>query len=138
MQINSGTLHKSNGLLRYNDTKNAGPRLVLEVDPGIVAFYRSLIPKYIIINPQKYTPHISVVRHEYSINMEYWGKYENEQIEFEYSNYVHNGTVYWWLNAFSARLEEIRVELGLYIHDKFTQPPEGYLKTFHITLGNTK
>ena len=138
MQIDFGTLHKSKGLLRYSNAGDVGLKLILDVDPEIARFYRSLIPKYIITNPQKYTPHISVVRHEHSINMEYWGKYENEQIEFEYSNHIHNGTVYWWLNAFSTRLEEIRVELGLYVHDKYTQPPEGYLKTFHITLGNTK
>lgn len=128
-------LHKSKGTLRYS---HIGLKLILEVDPNIVCFYRSLIPKHITINPQKYAPHISVVRHENKLNMEYWRKYEGEQVEFEYSNYIHSGTVYWWLNAFSTRLEEIRVELGLYIHDKYTQPPDGYLKCFHITLGNNK
>jgi hypothetical protein len=130
-------MHKSKGKLHY-DYGNAGLKLIVDVDPGITSFYRSLIPKYITLNPQRHNPHISVVRHEHSINMEYWGKYEGEQVEFEYSNYIHNGTVYWWLNAFSARLEAIRVELGLYVHDKYTKPPDGYLKCFHITLANSK
>jgi len=131
-------LHKSKGTLRYSHTGDAGFKLVLEVDPGIASFCRSMMPKYITLNPQRYAPHISVVRHEHSVNMEYWGKYEGQQVEFEYTNYVHNGRVYWWINAFSTRLEEIRAELGLTVHDKYTQPPDGYTKCFHITLGNTK
>jgi len=131
-------LHKSDGTLRYSHAGDAGFKLVLEVDPGIASFCRAMMPKYITLNPQRYAPHISVVRHEHSVNMEHWGKYEGQQVEFEYTNYVHNGRVYWWINAFSTRLEEIRVELGLYVHDKYTQPPDGYLKCFHITLANCK
>lgn len=131
-------LHKSKGTLLYSHASDTGFKLILDVEHSIAYFYRSLIPKYIILNPQKYAPHISVVRHEDSINMEFWGKYQGEQVEFEYSSHIHNGTVYWWLNAFSTRLEEIRVELGLYVHDKYTQPPDGYLKCFHITLANCK
>jgi len=131
-------LHKSKGTLRYSHAGDAGFKLVLEVDPGIASFCRAMIPKHITLNPQRYAPHISVVRHEHNVNMEHWGKYEGQEVEFEYTNYIHNGSVYWWINAFSNRLEEIRTELGLYIHDKYTQPPEGYKKCFHITLGNCK
>jgi hypothetical protein len=125
-------LYKSTGILRYGHEK-----LIVEVDPGISAFYKSLIPKCYILNPQKYAPHISVVRHEQP-NMENWGKYDGQPVEFFYSNIVHRGTVYWWLNAFSNRLEEIRLELGLPVSSPYTRPPDGFEKCFHITLGNSK
>jgi hypothetical protein len=131
-------LHSSKGPLRYSHAKNAGFKLILEVDPDLAYFDRAMIPKHISINPQKYAPHISVVRNEHCVNMEYWGKYEGEQIEFKYSNYIHNGEVYWWINAFSAKLEEIRIELGLPVSSLYTIPPNGYLKCFHITLANSK
>lgn len=132
--MNSGIqLFKSEGTIHYGSTK-----LIVKVDPGISYFYKSLIPKYINIDPQKYRPHISVVRNETPINMENWGKYENEKVEFSYSNEIHNGQVYWWLNAFSIELEKIRVELGLSIKEHYTQPPDGFIKCFHITLGNCK
>lgn len=136
--MNSGMLYKSKGTLRYSHAGDAGFKLILEIDPGIAYFYRSMIPKYIKLNPQRYAPHISVVRHEHDLNMKYWGLYEGQEIEFEYSNYIHNGQIYWWINAFSIPLEEIRTELGLYVHDKYTQPPDGFAKCFHITLGNIK
>ncbi len=132
--MNSGiNLFKSEGILHYGSTK-----LIVKVDPGIAYFYRSLIPKSIYIDPQKYKPHISVVRNETPANMENWGKYENQKIEFSYGNQIYNGQVYWWINAFSTQLEEIRIELGLSISEYYTQPPDGFNKCFHITLGNCK
>lgn len=128
----SQNLFKSTGTLRYGETK-----LVLDVDQGIVDYYLSLIPKTIRTNRQMYAAHISVVRNE-SPNMELWRKYDEEQIEFQYSNIVHNGTVYYWLNAWCKRLEEIRRELGLVVDEIYTEPPCGFVKTFHISLGNTK
>ena len=131
-------LFKSNGVLKYEDASQYKYKLILEVDRGIYFFYRSLIPKWIQTSPQKYAPHISIVRKEQPTNLEHWGKYEGEQIEFEYSNEIHHGQYYWWLNAFSCRLEEIRLELGLPVSSEYTVPPEGYVKNFHITLGNVK
>ena len=132
------TLHKSQGILRYSIEPNVGYKLIVEVDREISNYYRSLIPKYIDWLPQKYPPHISVVRHETPPNLEAWDKYDGEKIEFEYPGIIYSGTVYWWLNAFSERLEEIRVELGLPISSMYTRPPEGFDKVFHITLANRK
>lgn len=132
-------MHKSKGELHYSYHEGYGYKLVLSVDPGIVKFYRSLIPKYMKFNPQRHDPHISVVRHELPLNPYAWEKYEKEIIEFEYSSYIHEGTMYFWLNAFSSRLEDIREELGLpitSIYDKYVPP--GYNKIFHFTLGNKK
>lgn len=127
------TLFNSTGTLHYEDKK-----LIVEVDKELAAYYRSLVPKYIKLNPQKYAPHISVVRNEVPVNKEHWDKYEGEQVEFAYENYVYNGTIYYWLNAFCVRLEDIRMELGLPVSSEYTRPPDGFLKCFHLTLGNTK
>lgn len=134
--MNSG-LHKSTGILRYGQG-NAGVKLIVEVDPGIATLYKSLIPKYYTLNPQKYAPHISVVRKEQPPNMNLWGKYDGLPVDFYYDGIIHSGTVYWWLNAFSVRLEEIRLELGLPVSSPYTLPPDGFGKCFHITLGNQK
>jgi hypothetical protein len=124
---------QSSGVLRYGQSN-----LVLDVDQGVVDYYRALMPKSIRTNRQLYNAHISVVRKEVPPRMELWGKYAGEVVEFIYGNEVFHGTVYYWLNAFSKRLEEVRAELGLPVDSPFTKPPEGFLKTFHITLGNCK
>jgi hypothetical protein len=131
------TLYQSSGPLRYF-TGEFGYKLIVEVDPQIVAYYRSLIPKWVKTNPQMYPPHISVVRKEVPPRLEYWGKHGGEEVPFLYSNIVHAGTVYYWLNAFSNRLEEIRLELGLEVSSPYTLPPEGFDKCFHVTIGNCK
>lgn len=126
--------YKSIGKLRYGYTN-----LVLDIDPDIAKYYRKLIPKSIWLRPQKYDPHISVVRKEKTQpKMEFWRKYEGEKIEFIYSNVIRNSDQYYWLDVWSKRLEEIRTELGLINDSLFIKPLEGFTKTFHITLGNMK
>lgn len=119
--------HKSTGILEYGNG-NSGLKLTVKIDPNIYFYYRSLIPKAICLNHQKFEPHISVVRKEIPQNMNFWGKYEKEKVEFEYDSFVYHGEIYYWLNAYSKRLEEIRLELGLPLSRKI----------FHITLGNIK
>ena len=128
-------LFRSVGILRYSQT---GVNLRVEVDQGIADYYRSLIPKSIKPNRQAYPAHISVVRKETVPRMDLWRKYEGEELEFHYSPMIHSGTVYCWLNCFSTKLEEIRLELGLPVSSEYTRPPEGYVKCFHCTLGNYK
>lgn len=132
-----GKLFWSSGPLRYA-IDNSGHKLNVVVDPGITSYYRALMPKYMPTNPQMYPPHISVVRKEVPPHLDLWGKYEGEEVGFVYSNIVHSGVVYYWLNAFSKRLEEIRLELGLPVSTEYTRPPDSYVKAFHITLGNCK
>jgi hypothetical protein len=113
-------------------------KATLDVDPGIVAFYRSLVPKSIRLNSQMYAPHISFVRKEIPPNMDVWGKYEGEEIEFEYSNIIHFDDVYAWLDVHSLRLQEIRMELGLPHMRRHSGSPDGFSQSFHITIGNFK
>lgn len=131
-------LHKSSGPLRYHRGDHGGYKLIVEVDPEIVRYYRSLLPKWIHTNRQMYDPHISTVRNEIPPYPEHWGKYEGEIVEFCYTHTVFHGTIYYWINAFCCRLEEIRVELGLPISSEYTRPPDTFAKVFHITIGNVK
>jgi hypothetical protein len=127
-------LFKTTGVLHYDDAK-----LNVVVDPEIGRYYRSLLPKYIQPNPQRYPPHISVVRNEIPPNMGLWGKYEGHNVEFHYTHTIFFGRVYCWLNAFCERLEEIRLELGLPVTSEYTRPPsDRWIKCFHITIGNFK
>lgn len=129
-------MYPSTGILRYhNDFK-----LIVEVDPSIGNLYRSLIPKYIDFNRPKYNSHITVVRSglEDPPRKEFWGKYEGEEIDFVYDSAIKEGSVYFWLNVYCVRLEEIRVELGLSATSEYTLPPEGFKKVFHCTLANKK
>jgi len=132
-------LHESSGILRYSQGE-FGYKLVVEIDKQLSEYYRSLIPKWIQTNKQAYKPHITACRcyKETPVNLEHWGKYEGEEVFFKYSPIVHFGKVYCWLNIFCKRLEEIRAELGLPVSSEYTRPPEGFLRCFHSTLGNTK
>jgi hypothetical protein len=138
-------MFESQGKLHYSIGEYH--KLIVQIDPEIVRYYRSMMPKYVQSQPQMYRPHISVIRHDdpkwWQLKRRWrfwrhWGKYEGELIKFNYDGVVHEGTVYYWLNCFCSRLEEIRVELGLPIHSQYTQPPEGFTKVFHCTIGNKK
>lgn len=129
-------LYKSSGILQYE----GDDKLIVLADPGMADFYRSLIPKYYDINRPKYPAHITVVRtgKETVLDKTNWNKYNGETIDFMYDNSIQIGTVYFWLNIFCKRLEEIRLELGLRVDSPWTLPPEGFNKCFHMTLANRK
>lgn len=126
----------STGILHYEVEPLL--KLVALIDPEITRYYRALLPKSVVLNPQRYASHISIVRKEVPPKMEHWGKYQGEEVEFAYDGYVFAGTPYWWINVYSSRLEDIRVELGLPNSSQYTRPPEGYSKCFHSTIGNSK
>jgi len=131
-----GPLYQAKGVLRYSE----GFRLVVEVDQELANYYRSMIPKWKVVNRQMYPAHVTVVRgqKETPPNTEPWERYQGELVEYTYSPIVHEGTVYYWLNVFSTRLEEVRRELGLPVHSEYTLPPGGFTRCFHMTLGNKK
>jgi len=129
-------MFQSSGILKY--TKNVNYSLRVVIDSELTRYYRSLLPKWMKSKQQMYSPHISVVRKESPIYLEFWGKYEGELITFDYDHEIEYNDTYVWLNAYSHRLEQIRVELGLPIHSQYTMPPEGFTKRFHTTIGNFK
>jgi len=115
-------------------------KLVAYINQEISDYYFSMIPSWKSANRQKYPAHITIIRsnRETPSRKELWGKYSGTKIDFYYQPYVHEGTVYYWINCFSEEMEEIRRELGLPVVEQFTDPPAGFAKTFHSTIGNKK
>jgi hypothetical protein len=112
-------------------------KLIVQVDPDISHFARSLIPKYLHVKQPMFAPHISVVRDWTPPNMDVWEKYQGHSVNFEYDSYVHNDELYYWLDVYSLELEAVRTELGLRPHGDVTTSPDGKHR-FHITVGNLK
>ena len=102
-------MHRGIGHIRYYKDEW---KVNVAIDDELAKYYRSLIPKYYTIKPQRYQTHITVVRGEEIPNKTPWGLFENKEIEFIYSN-VRNGKVYWWLDAYSDFLINLRLGLGL-------------------------
>jgi len=124
-------MHSSTGILQYGP----GIRAVVWIAEDIAKYYRSLIPKYYYVKPQMYPPHITVVRtgKETPVNMEVWGKYDGEKVPFTYNSDIATDGNYFFLDARSERIGDIREELGL-PRFRFND----ISKQYHITLGNVK
>ena len=120
----------SYGTLVYGPSK----RVVVEIDQGIVDCYRSLIPKYKCVKPQKHKSHITVVRkYEYdSLDMDNWEYLDGATVPFVYDSKIQYTTPYYFLRTYSKAIGIIRRKLGL---PTFR---EGYDGFYHITIGNTK
>lgn len=127
-------LFGSSGRLRYSS--QVGEKLIVEVDPEISDYYRSLLPLCMRVKRQRYAPHISVLREEY-VESEKWILHQDREINFEYSGFIYYNETYVWLGVSSIQLEELRKELGLTPHNLITRSPDGAQK-FHITIGNMK
>jgi hypothetical protein len=125
----------SSGLLDYS-VKDGYHRLVVLVDPELHRLFRSLVPRYYVCRPQKYPPHITVVRGEQPRTDE-WGKYQGSLVEFTYDPWLFHDGVYWWFNCWSDFLVEVRLGLGLPSSYHLTRPPDG-AECFHSTIGNSK
>jgi hypothetical protein len=124
----------SEGTLHY---ENNPYKMYLAADIELARFYRSLVPRTYVCQPQRYAAHLSVIREEMPLRLEAWGKYEGTTILFEYDPEIRYNGVYWWLDCYSPRLCEIREELGLPALSELARPPS--LKDcFHLTIGNSK
>lgn len=128
---------QARGPLRYSRPEDGSYKLIVEVDNGIVQLARALVPKAVRLNVQRYAPHISVVRREVPVHKDVWGSHEGEIVEFFYSPIAFNDDSYYWILAFSEKLHEVRVELGLERLSEYSRPPDG-TDAFHITIGNLK
>lgn len=129
-------LFKSQAVVKYGP----GIRAIAEIDQNISDYYRSLIPKYFYAKSQAYPAHITIVRtnKENPTNMEYWGKYEGEKINFEYDPIIQRDNKYFWLNAYSEEIGDIREELGLPRFRDDTWYGGEKRNEYHITIGNVK
>lgn len=124
------------GTLRYEPEH----RLILEVSPDLAAYYRSLMPKVLAVQKPRWPPHVTVVRSEKEtpVYLEHWGKYDGEEVEFNYDPEIHIDKTYYWLNVWCDRLVTVREELGLPPKSRWTRPPSGGFQCFHVTIGNKK
>ena len=128
-------MFQSVGTLRYS----ADYRLVVEVCEGLSAYYRSMIPRCHSVNRPRWPAHITVVRSmkETPTVVEFWARYEGEEITFSYEPEVQIDKTYYWLNVWCDRLPEIRTELGLPPKSRWTKPPDAH-ECFHVTIANKK
>ena len=129
------TLHKSVGVLRYGHNSWW---LCVDCDQGLADFYRALLPKAWGAQRGRYDAHITVCRNEEPPNKAAWKKYDGNEVEFFYPPGVKQGKLYWWLDVYCVKLEDIRLELGLPVVNLFEPPLPGFRKRFHLTIGNCK
>jgi len=117
-----------------------GIKASADIDQNISNYYRSLIPKYYNVKPQMYPAHITIVRlnKEQPTIMENWGKYEGKKISFEYDANVQRDDKYFWINAYSEDIGDIREELGLPRYRDDTAFGGIKRNEYHITIGNVK
>lgn len=105
--------------------------MMLWLDDEIIRYYRALCPKHFYVNLPRVKAHISIVRLFEAPDKALWKSYDGISLVIEYEPIVRWDETYYWLNAFSDEIVEIRQSLGL--------PP--YLGNYtcqHITIGNTK
>jgi hypothetical protein len=129
-------LFESKAVVKYGP----GIKVVAEIDQEISNYYKNLIPKYYYAKSQAYPAHITIVRlnKENPTKMENWGKYEGKTILFSYDPIIQKDENYFWLNAYSEDIGNIREDLGLprFRDDSWM----GGIKRneYHITIGNIK
>lgn len=125
---------KSVGILVYDPkarTIESKPWwLILQACPDLARYYRYSLNLFyraqFTVQRPAWDSHISVVRGEEPLDRVAWGKYQDEEVEFEYDPELKTNGVYYWLDVECGRLFDIRVELGL---------PRIPRHLFHMTVG---
>jgi hypothetical protein len=128
-------LFTSTGRLRYG--RNSW-RLQVDTDQELADYYRALLPKAWYAQRGRYPAHITVSRNEEPVNKAAWKQYDGQEVEFFYCPGVKEGKIYYWLDVYCVRLEEIRLELGLPAVNLYEPPLPGFRKRFHMTCANIK
>ena len=128
------TMFQGIGKIEYGEQS----KVVAWVDEELSRYYRSLIPKTKCVQPQMYPAHITVVRSypiEIVLNWTAWGKYKGKTITFDYNGKILYEYPYYYLEAWSQELNDIRIELGL---PEFRILRAKMVNCFHITIANVK
>ena len=114
------------GFVNYRENS-----IVLDVDQDLSSYYQWFLTKNnIAFNKPRYYPHITIVRNrELQITD---CLFFNQKIEFEYSSYIENDEMYYWISVKTNKaFEFIRSHYHLdWCYDK--------KKCYHITIGNLK
>ena len=116
--------------------------IVVNTDNEICRYYRWWVWNRYMIDLQNpsWGAHLSVLRggKPAEDKMHLWKKYQGETIKFKYEAFVrHTGitgnepNIFWYVDAWSDRLGEIRDELG------FTNTFDGKKIKYHLTCGKT-
>jgi len=92
--------------------------------------YFKLIPKWKNAQPQKYNPHITIVRKSVEKPIDNWKTWDGLPIKISYDPLIHYNDKYYWMNAWSDDIIALRRYLGL--------PDFRFGDSYHITIGNTK
>ena len=112
----------------------AGLNIRAVVDPEIGEYYRALIPPYKRVCVPMYQPHLTVLRRfkEFPVKLDKWFDFQDTEVIIQYSPVVRESRLYYWLDAWSDDVADIRHELGLptYRLNDFS--------SYHITIGNKK
>jgi len=120
-------MFKSSGTLRYG-TKSWW--ITLKTDESIPEYYRWFVSKHVHYkcSGSRHGSHITVNRGESEpVNLEFWGKYNGQEVEFFYHELQHN-KLYTWLRVECEFLSNLREELGL--------PPRTH--GFHLTVARSQ
>jgi hypothetical protein len=105
--------------------------IVAYLSNEISEYYRSLLPKAWYVKPQKYKCHGTIVRVFEKPNKIKWDEYNNELIEVRYDSEIKSDNIYFWLDCWCDRINQIRVEQGLSEY-------RGDFKSHHFSIGNVK
>jgi len=126
-------MYKCSGVLEYGP----GTRVVAWLDPEIMNYYYRLIPKCKYATKQRHPTHVTVIRDrwELPINDSAWKKYDGKMVYIEYASGIQYKDPYFFLNAYSDDLVNLRLELGL---PAYRITPFMEFDSFHITIANTK
>ena len=109
---------------------------VAYLDKQLSAYYYSLLPKYYMKQRQKYPPHITFLRKSVEAipNLNVWENFRKnglQDVAIMYNGDIQFSSPYFFLNAWSEELADLRESLGL------SRYRSGF-DCFHITVGNIK
>lgn len=124
--------HRSEGAVLFEPKKNKAigrqpDWAIMLCDQSIVDFYYWFLKRMGIsaVKGTRNGAHVSFIKSEPAPNKELWGT-DLGPVEFWYSNVMRANDRHIWIDVWSPRLNDIRVELGL---------PAKPLPSFHMTIG---
>lgn len=130
-------MYLSTARIEYRIEKS-GHWVTAWMDPEILNYYFTLIPKYYRVKKSGWKAHATVIRPEDNpVIGNDWGKYEGEIVHLIYDPYlwVDDERGIWWINLWCQKMDQIRVESNCTITSRITKPPwPGYSKCFHCTI----
>ena len=100
---------QSTGIIKY-----INKWIIVECDDDLARYYRKQLNQK-ALTPPPFGSHITVVAGDYETptRPEFWNKYVDQAIEFEYEPQILSLDRYHWVTVYCEKLLDIREELGL-------------------------